>query len=85
MTLSRVDPPLSQLIMHGLNDKHIFTIQLIVEAIDQSQTFKRKSQTVVVIQLKLKEMQKLNEIEFIPLPKSIFISSAKSIGSTILK
>lgn len=68
-----------------MEDLHDYTIQLIVEAVDCSQTFTRKTQTVVVIQLKPLKHRKLSEIEFIPLPKVIFISSAKSVGSGILK
>uniref|UniRef100_A0A0N5A3B1 Cadherin domain-containing protein n=1 Tax=Parastrongyloides trichosuri TaxID=131310 RepID=A0A0N5A3B1_PARTI len=57
-------------------------MQIIVEAIDQSSIFKRKSQTVVVIHIVSNQTDKL---EFVPLPKIVYISSEKSLGSPIIR
>uniref|UniRef100_A0A1I7ZHC9 Cadherin domain-containing protein n=1 Tax=Steinernema glaseri TaxID=37863 RepID=A0A1I7ZHC9_9BILA len=57
------------------------TIQLVVEAIDQSATFARKTQTVVSISVNYNDD---DHVEFNPLPNTIYISVDKSPGSTIL-
>uniref|UniRef100_A0AC35TXY0 Cadherin domain-containing protein n=1 Tax=Rhabditophanes sp. KR3021 TaxID=114890 RepID=A0AC35TXY0_9BILA len=56
-------------------------MQITVEAVDQSPVFKRKSQTVVVLHIVSNETDKL---EFVPLPKIVFISSDKAPGSSII-
>uniref|UniRef100_A0A914CZ52 Cadherin domain-containing protein n=1 Tax=Acrobeloides nanus TaxID=290746 RepID=A0A914CZ52_9BILA len=56
-------------------------IQFIVEAVDQSPTFPRKTQTVVMLTIKGQEKE---FVEFNPLPKIVFISTDKPVGSTII-
>ncbi|KAI6220826.1 Cadherin domain containing protein [Aphelenchoides fujianensis] len=57
-------------------------IQLVVEAHDQSGDFPRKSETVVLLHLLDDETEPL---EFLPLPKTVYISTAKPLGSAIFK
>ena len=56
-------------------------IQLVVEARDQSAEFPRKAETVVMIRF---QELKAPKLEFVPLPKTVFISNEKSIGSEII-
>uniref|UniRef100_A0A7E4ZZJ3 Cadherin n=1 Tax=Panagrellus redivivus TaxID=6233 RepID=A0A7E4ZZJ3_PANRE len=56
-------------------------IQFVVEAHDQSVVFPRKAETVVM--LRFKEQHRAR-IEFVPLPKTVFISSEKAVGSDII-
>uniref|UniRef100_A0A915E5X9 Cadherin domain-containing protein n=1 Tax=Ditylenchus dipsaci TaxID=166011 RepID=A0A915E5X9_9BILA len=73
------------------NDHHhnSLTHLLVVEAMDQSTTFARRSQTVVIIKINAPEEVKMQveekRVEFNPLPKTVFISSAKPLNSTILR
>ena len=57
-------------------------IQFIVEAVDQSPTFPRKTQTVVMLTIKGQEKE---FVEFNPLPKIVFISTDKAVGSPIIR
>lgn len=57
-------------------------IQLLVEVHDSSPTFSRKSDTVVLLHLLGEKEERL---EFLPLPKIVYISSSKPLGSTIFK
>lgn len=63
------------------------TIQLIVEAVDQSPIFERKSQTVVLINFGENKFDEIlpKKLVFNPLPKIVFISTSKPIRSIILK
>lgn len=56
-------------------------IQLVVEAYDQSKTFRRKSQTVVMLEIR---GEGRDHLDFNPLPKIVFISTDKPVGSTII-
>lgn len=60
---------------------------LVVEAVDQSQQFPRRSQTVVVIKFNpaQRDSAAQTHIEFNPLPKTVFISSAKQPNSSVLR
>ncbi|KAI6180943.1 DE-cadherin [Aphelenchoides besseyi] len=57
-------------------------IQLVIEAHDQSGDFPRKSETVVLLHLLDDGTEPL---EFLPLPKTVYISTAKPLGSAIFK
>uniref|UniRef100_A0AC34QCU7 Cadherin domain-containing protein n=2 Tax=Panagrolaimus sp. JU765 TaxID=591449 RepID=A0AC34QCU7_9BILA len=65
--------------IHGETDGPL--IQLVVEAHDQSFEFPRKAETVVMI--RFQEM-KSPKLEFVPLPKTVFISNEKQVGSEII-
>ncbi|KAK0398870.1 hypothetical protein QR680_002790 [Steinernema hermaphroditum] len=57
------------------------SIQLVIEAVDQSSTFPRHTQTVVSITVNYNDD---DHVEFNPLPNTIYISVDKSPGTTIL-
>ncbi|VDK20308.1 unnamed protein product, partial [Anisakis simplex] len=57
-------------------------LQFIVEAVDQSPTFPRKTETVVRINILSNSVE---QISFLPLPKRVYVSSSKSPGSVVLK
>jgi hypothetical protein len=74
----------------GIQDKER-QLQLIAEAVDSSELFPRKSRTVILIKYP-GEARSLRTtvaedsvIEFIPLPKTVFIALGKPVHSTILK
>ncbi|VDM24457.1 unnamed protein product [Toxocara canis] len=57
-------------------------LQFVVEAVDQSPTFPRKTQTVVRINILSDSVE---QVAFLPLPKRVYISTSKVPGSVILK
>ncbi|CEF71500.1 DE-cadherin [Strongyloides ratti] len=80
LIINKDNGKISSLVELTVNDGPI--MQIIVEALDQSSIFKRKSQTVVVIHI---VSNQTDYLEFVPLPKIVYISSEKSLGSPIIR
>lgn len=80
LIINKDNGKISSLVELTTNDGPI--MQIIVEAVDQSSIFKRKSQTVVVIHI---VSNQTDYLEFVPLPKIVYISSEKSLGSPIIR
>ncbi|CAD5221231.1 unnamed protein product [Bursaphelenchus okinawaensis] len=56
-------------------------IQLTVEAHDSAPKFPRKTPTIFMIHL----IESEEPVQFMPMPKTVYISSSKPVGSTIFK
>uniref|UniRef100_A0A0K0EV61 DE-cadherin (inferred by orthology to a D. melanogaster protein) n=1 Tax=Strongyloides venezuelensis TaxID=75913 RepID=A0A0K0EV61_STRVS len=80
LSINKDNGKISSVVELTANDGPV--IQIVVEAIDQSSIFKRKSQTVVVIHI---VSNQTDYLEFVPLPKIVYISSEKSLGSPIIR
>lgn len=56
-------------------------IQLTVEAQDRSPKFPRKASAVFLLHL----LDGQEPLEFLPMPKTVYISSAKPVGATVFR